>query len=65
MKVYWEFINSEGAEEEKEKDLGVLPEGVGELSCWWITALKKRDVVICDMVITENTNVCLEYNLVW
>lgn len=52
MKVYWESINSEGAEE-KEKDLGVLPEGVGESSCWWITALKKRDVVICDMVIIE------------
>lgn len=52
MKVYWQFINSE-AVEEKEEDLGVLSEGEGGLSCWWITALKKRDVVICGMVINK------------
>lgn len=51
MKVYWEFINSEAAEE-KGEDLSVyLKEwedwAADELQLW------KRDVVICGMVINE------------
>lgn len=49
----WKFTESLSEAAKEKEDLRVLSEGVGGLSCWWITALKKRDVVIWGMVINE------------